>query len=594
MSVRGLSVISGFLHRDSVAAVQMEIDPKVSQISRNRLMFRAPESGNSIVFYLSVTLLVFMLKSIVLMRGGALYGRLAGPPVYDDVSYFVEALQRIRIFLDQGVSGLVNNLIQEPPHAPYSTLAAMLAFLFGGPSTAGPYLMNGVAMAMLAAMVFALFRVSVLTTWCVALILIATPWFDNAVTMFHPDLVAGFATAIMAAVLIWQGEFIQGWRRAVVLGVAAGIILLIKPVAFAMAISLWSASFAYGALVAYREEKTWRPIGTRLLIGVLAVLVIAGPYFAHEIRHILSYIYQGFVLERETWSHRLADSEHSGFYLSAAKESFAGWFAVAGVGASTLVVTAVLGRDWTTALRFAGLILVALFAYAVPASVEVKHYFYGGVFYGSIAICLIVTVHFWTDRLQAFNVVGRPIRARPVRMAVLVLLGAIAVAGLSDKQGRQYPTPYLRGAIQAEYDNVYGVLSDLYRERQELSKGSAAALDVYFPCPAPIAPHAYQFRGLVDGIDISLARNDVAKDPKATLAGVVVEAGRAAVIVVPDDTALNWIYPYPVNKLIPGLRTWLAQNAKFTLVRTVRSAQGSAEIFADVSLTHNMVPPSVK
>ncbi|HEX4553030.1 MAG TPA: hypothetical protein VH249_03515 [Xanthobacteraceae bacterium] len=594
MSVRWLCVISGFMHRDSVVAVQMAIDPKVGRIPREHLTFRAPESGKRILFYISVTLFVFMLKSIVLMRGGALYGRLAGPPVYDDVSYFVDALQRMRIFLDQGVSGLVSNLLHAPPHAPYSTLASLLAFLFGGPYLAGPYLMNGVAMAMLAAMVFVLFRVSVLTTWCVALILIATRWFDNAVTMFHPDLVAGFATAIMAAVFIWQSEIIQGWRRAVVFGVAAGIILLIKPVAFAMAISLWSASFVYGALVAYREEKSWRPIGTRLLIGVLAVLVIAGPYFAHEIRHILGYIYQGFVLERETWSHRLADSEHSGFYLSAAKESFAGWFAFAGVGASAIVLTAALGRDWTTALRFTGLILVTLFAYAVPASVEVKHYLYGGVFYGSIAVCLIITVHFWTDRLQAFGFVGRPTRVHRLRMAVLVLLGAIAVAGLSDKQGRQYPTSFPRSAIQAEYDNVYGVLSDLYRERQELSKGSAAALDVYFPCPAPIAPHAYLFRGLVDGIDISLARNDVAKDPKATLEEVVVEAGQAAVIVVPDDAALKWIYPYPVNKLIPGLRAWLAQNAKFTRVRTIRSAQGNAEIFADVSLAHDIAPSSVK
>ena len=88
------------------------------------------------------------------MRGGAIYGRLAMPPPYDDVSYFVDALERMRIFLDQGFFGLLQNLISSPPHAPYSTIAALLAFLFGGPYLAGPYYMNALAMAVLTGALF--------------------------------------------------------------------------------------------------------------------------------------------------------------------------------------------------------------------------------------------------------------------------------------------------------------------------------------------------------------------------------------------------------------------------------------------------------
>src|SRR5258708_14132814 len=162
-------------------------------------MFQAPQARRSVTFYLLVPLIVFLLKAVILMRGGAIYGRLAMPPVYDDVSSFVDALERMRIFLDQGLSGLLRNLISSPPHAPYSTIAALLAFLFGGPFPAGPYYMNAVSMAVLTGMLFWLFRVRSLSTACISFLIVSLPSFASSASIFHPYLVPGFLARLSPA-----------------------------------------------------------------------------------------------------------------------------------------------------------------------------------------------------------------------------------------------------------------------------------------------------------------------------------------------------------------------------------------------------------
>src|ERR1700738_5142515 len=110
-------------------------------------MPRSIRENQNTYFYLLVPLLIYTLKAVILMRGGKLYGRLALPPPYDDVGYFVDAMGRGRIFFDQGLYGFIQNLIRNPPHSPSSAIAADVAFLFGGPSVVGPYLMSGVMAA---------------------------------------------------------------------------------------------------------------------------------------------------------------------------------------------------------------------------------------------------------------------------------------------------------------------------------------------------------------------------------------------------------------------------------------------------------------
>jgi len=60
-----------------------------------------PQRRNIIYIFL-LLLGVFVLKAQILMAGGTVYGRLAVPPINDDVFYFVDALRGLQVFRDHG------------------------------------------------------------------------------------------------------------------------------------------------------------------------------------------------------------------------------------------------------------------------------------------------------------------------------------------------------------------------------------------------------------------------------------------------------------------------------------------------------------
>src|SRR6202166_131684 len=84
---------------------------------------RAPASSSWGLLALILGAL-FAFKFAVLMSDSAVFGRLAMPPVYDDVAYFVDGLLRLDVFRRLGMTGLVTDLWRHPPHAPYSTVSA--------------------------------------------------------------------------------------------------------------------------------------------------------------------------------------------------------------------------------------------------------------------------------------------------------------------------------------------------------------------------------------------------------------------------------------------------------------------------------------
>ena len=149
----------------------------------------------------------------------------------------------------------------------------------------------------------------------------------------------------------------------------------------------------------WRQQDDRRAVLDRLLFGSLPILVIAGPYYLFELPGVVAYIYRGWVRERETW---IPDLLHLNkmFYVDMATASFLYWFWIGAVGSIGIVVVAALYGDRKTALRFLGLIFVTLIAYIVPTSVEFKHFHWGGVFYGGIAVCLVLMLHFWPDRFE--------------------------------------------------------------------------------------------------------------------------------------------------------------------------------------------------
>jgi hypothetical protein len=55
-------------------------------------------------------------------------GRLSVVPTYDDVSYLVDGLRRLKAFDAAGFRGLFRSLVIEPAHAPLTTITATIGF----------------------------------------------------------------------------------------------------------------------------------------------------------------------------------------------------------------------------------------------------------------------------------------------------------------------------------------------------------------------------------------------------------------------------------------------------------------------------------
>jgi hypothetical protein len=558
--------------------------------------FERPQHAARVYFYLLGIPLICLLKGFILVRAGASYGRLSLPPIYDDVTYFVDALERVQILLEKDVWHFAKTFIVDPPHSPYSTLAAALGFLFfgvnpDGSAPAAPFLVNGLALGLMFGFLLLLFQIPPLTSFCIAIVFIALPWFDIAVTIFHPDLIAGFAAAVIAAALLWQSEVLATSKRAVIVGLAAAAALLIKPVAAGMVVALWTIAWFCGALLAYREERLWKPSLIRLALGIVPIAVLAAPYFIKQLTYLVAYFINA---QQKVWSLNLTPSENNFFYYYKQSEIFFGAFLIpAFAGAFAILLAGVAVRCRPAALRFGALILVCAFTYIVPASMEVKKDLFGGVLYGCIAVTLILVIHFVVDRLRLTGPFDRT--AAPTFIARVggwrgAFLGLIFLAGftsIGDHQARWEQDD--RHAMRLVYDQLYGLIVDVASSSPEpqASKPPAESYQpevygtgpmmVYFSCPAPVAPNAFLFRGLATGLkfQISITTHE---DELRMLTDT---ATTASIVAIPDDTYTKRFYPFAVMRHLPDLRNWLAKNNRLRLVHTIHTKQGNVDVYAD-------------
>jgi uncharacterized membrane protein len=80
-------------------------------------------------------------------------GSLSRPLVYDDVVYLLDAYQRLAFGGVHLLGTLVRSFLTDPPHAPMSTLTAMLGYALIGPYVWAAYAANAWMLGLFAAAV---------------------------------------------------------------------------------------------------------------------------------------------------------------------------------------------------------------------------------------------------------------------------------------------------------------------------------------------------------------------------------------------------------------------------------------------------------
>jgi hypothetical protein len=548
--------------------VSISVQSSLPSLSSKRLFFT----------FLIIAGSLFWIKYLILMNGSVVYGRLAAPPDYDDVTYFADALERVRIFRDDGLWAVARDFYDDPPHSPYSIIGAFLAFLVDTSNRAAPYAINALALATIAASFATAFRWEIGYGVIFLVFLASLPWFDQAITVFHPDLISGFAIGAVSVILLWQDQVVTSKRRAALVGAALGASLLIKPTTLPFAAVMLAVSSASGVVVARLAEGHWREVLRRLSMIVAVALLIAGPYYAVSLATLIKYIYAALIADSDIWAYRGSSSEQALYYILAVGENLLYWGAAAVVLIVCEIIRNVLTQRWREALRTGALALVIFVSYLIPTVASDKSDIYGGTLYAVLILSL---------GLMVFEIVVsfEGLKRRVMMLVAPGLLLTAASVQMSDWQIRLPPQDSLQAT--AIYDQVFAIAKA--GSRALMLAGKPGEISLYVPYPGPVAPHAFRYRALVEGVELTLI--DKGDSIRQTDLDVIHEtANRANLILVPDDAAIEadtaefgGMFQFRINRVFPQFRAWLAENPGFSEIGHFPFGGGQVLLYRSVS-----------
>jgi len=338
------------------------------------------------------------------------HGRLSGMPMYDDVVYFVDAMNRLEIYEREGWSGIGQDFVAHPPHSPFSTGLAFLCFLAFGKHDWSPYVGNTLLVLGTLAYVVRLNRR--VPGWGAALgvgMMLGVPVLGLSMHEFRPDLACALVTAILLCEITFTEQENRTWSRSILLGGLLGLALWIKPSVCPVTLLLTGATlfinFAADVIDPTRSNS-WQ----RLLLFPSSILLFGllfySPYLivAHE--HVIDYIYTNvfgtnrkFNLTQGTWW------EHFIYFFN----GYAGkwglgesrWLLVAWTTLGLLFVGGgfLTGRR-ATLIRWACVIAVC---FLLPTMNAVKQPYFGAVFYYTLAFAGIVSMGMLLERTQPYR-----------------------------------------------------------------------------------------------------------------------------------------------------------------------------------------------
>jgi hypothetical protein len=520
----------------------------------------------------ALVVLIILLKAAILLLRGGVYGRLALPPLYDDVTYFVDALERIATFKTGGVHELIGGLVHSPPHSPYATFGAFFGFLISGNSTIAPYAFNAIALAALTILLLVLFEVRQWLAVVIAVAMTATAWFDNAITVYHPDLIAGYATAIIAAVAVFQRQLLKNDWKTVLIGIVAGFALLVKPTAFPAILLVWSLAFVFGSIASLADKEAIGSILRRLVILIICVALVAGPYFALRLTYIVQYITQAFFTDGDAWNKlylsRDGQADRFGFYVQQIYGLFRGVSLVACALLVICLMAAICRRQLPQVIELLGLFILAVVTYIIPTAAPVKLMLFGALLYGSVIVAFCILSNLVWCEVEAINT--GEVAFRKINMLGAALIWSLATgADMRDGQGRFPPVLLRDGPII--YDRIYSAITQSKLAAVAASHG----ISIFFPTAGPLPPHVFRFRGLKEGLNIEVTTTPLETDVGRLQAA----AHMAKLIFIPDEPLTKTLSPYPVNKILGELTQRLRSDNSFKERASVDLFDGRMLIF---------------
>jgi hypothetical protein len=336
---------------------------------------------------LGLWLLISLLFTVIQIQHSLREGRLAFPPIYDDISYFNDALMRLQAFYEGGFLKLIPQYIQHPPHSLLSTLIPFSGFALLGIKDWAPSVIN------LLLIFFTLIFIDYLTKGLsmpqkvlIALAALAWPIMGHLIIECRPDIFCGLLTASFVVLITEKPWLIASKKRHFIIGSLIGAALLAKPTISPVTLILALSAMGLVTMIeVYLLKYKVSPIQI-IMPGVRSLglaILIALPYYLFAFKQVVEYIYLNqFVNLRKVWQmENRPFLEDVQFYLTGQgghpmmSHFFYLWLFIA------LVTVAVITfkKEWKSMVRVPALAGTILIAYTIVTASDHKSPFLGVV-----------------------------------------------------------------------------------------------------------------------------------------------------------------------------------------------------------------------
>jgi hypothetical protein len=380
--------------------------------------------------HLLLPLIITALMTPAIIRHSMTYARLSAPPGYDDISYMVDAGQRILTFHQQGLLAALRGYIDKPPHAPVSTGLAATGYLLFGIQEWAPYAMNSLVLLLYLALGAYIMRQARAIERVAALAILAVlPVASMCIREFRPDCLAALLIVAGIILLVERPLLRMPTVRLLAIGGLFGAAVLAKPSTFPLTLAL-AGMCTVLAGIADRSEPRWTRWGCRILTRGLLVLsgivVVAGPHCLVGGKRMYAYLHLNiFGPDRELWTVSGSRTMHLRYYLDGVGGQFMlgpfAWPLLATVLLGAMLAPFLLPRD---SRRRALVIAAALgLAFATAALNQVKQQFLGLPFQLLLVFSALLTV-----RMIVVEGGSRLLPRFPWTAALLIALAVVSVA----------------------------------------------------------------------------------------------------------------------------------------------------------------------
>jgi len=392
-----------------------------------RLIFGA--TLRRVVFFGALVLLFVL----VLQRNldfSAIQSRLATISRYDDVGYLLDAMRRLNFDMASGT--FLSNFLTHPPHAPVSTLTAMLGFTLFGNDVSSPYFANGGFLAIFVAVLAYVSRPlrDVSLRLLFVAIFLFLPVSHALVTEFRPDMAAGLVFAIALAAIVSVDLETASLRRRLGIAALAVLATIVKPSGAVLIIPGLGVAFGLTILMQAREKRVPLLTMARPAIApMLAYAAMLAPFAIIWGPQTIAYIYQALIGNSDVWRTEGSAFYHWTYHLFGRGGHVAlGPFSWLGAAIVALDVArlrkAGVSRERTTAYTF---YLVLAVLYAAMALSNEKTVFQGSLFYLPFALAVaLASVRLLVALKAATFRPGLPAGLMVATLLLLVMIQPIA------------------------------------------------------------------------------------------------------------------------------------------------------------------------